>query len=125
MIFRRTQVDLTAAERRLYDALRRDVEVDASHEDRTVVALREAGVLGSPSGVTSVRRQPAKAIRRRVTAMIAASAALIVAVIGTSTLLYVRRGDNRAAQHHQAARAVPRADSATITAPHSSYLVWY
>jgi hypothetical protein len=141
MIFRRAQVELTAAERRLYAALRRDVEIDAGHEDRTVAALRAAGLPGAPSRVASTAPHSAKTARRRVTAIIAASAALVVAVTGTTTLLlHARRGDGRSmpvdsaalpaaslasTQHHAGPPTVAGADSVTTTGTHSSYLVWY
>lgn len=136
MIFRRTQVELTAAERRLYAALRQDVEIDARHEDRTVAALRAADFPGALSDVASVAPQAATTTRRRVTAIVAASAAVVVAVTGTTTLLlHAHRGDGRPtsvdsaalvhASTQNAARTVAGADSAVIPSAHSSYLVWY
>lgn len=141
MIFRRARVELTAAERRLYAALRQDAEIDAEHEDRTVAALRAARSPGAPSDVASGARHPATTTRRRVTAIVAASAALVVAVAGTTTLLFrAQRGDSRpmpvdsaallptslvSTHPHAGVRRVAGADSATTTAAHSSYLVWY
>jgi len=87
MIFRRERVELTAAERRLYKSLRQDVDVDPVHEDRTVAALRAAGVFDAPSRTPW---RPARVARRRVTT-IAAVAACVVAIVGTSTLLDKRR----------------------------------
>ena len=133
MIFRRAQVELTAAERRLYGSLRQDVDIDPVHEDRTVAALRAAGVFEAPSRTPW---RPARAARRRVTT-IAAVAACVVAIVGTSTLLDKRRNKSLqssldsaglatigSAQSHRTGRPLSRADNPTATAS-SSYLVWY
>lgn len=106
MIFRRERVELTAAERRLYGSLRQDVEIDPVHEDRTVAALREAGLFDATSNTPS---RPARAARGRMIA-IAAVAAIVVAVVGASTLLSARRNKS----------PKPALDSDS-----PSYLVWY
>jgi hypothetical protein len=133
MIFRRARVELTAAERRLYESLRQDVDNDAVHEDHTVAALRAAGVFETPSGTPS---RPARAVRRRRTT-IAAVAAIVVTIAGTSALLETRRNKTGrlsldsaglvtidSAQSHRAGGPLSRADNATATAS-PSYLVWY
>jgi hypothetical protein len=133
MIFRRIRVELTAAERRLYGSLRRDVDIDPAHEDRTVAALRAAGVFEAPSR-TPVR--PARVARRRMTT-IAAVAAIGVAIVGTSTLLETRRDERGRSSldsagvattdsmpPHGTSRPLVRADNATAIAS-PSYLVWY
>ena len=114
MNFRRERVELTAAERRLYGSLRQDVDVDPVYEDRTVAALRDAGVFEATSHSPS---RPARAARRRITTL-AAVAAIVVAIVGASTLLDIRRNKSRQ----------PSPDSARLakTATASpSYLVWY
>ena len=108
MIFRRERVELTAAERRRYGSLRQDVDIDPVHEDRTVAALRDTGVFEASS------RTP----RRRMT-RIAAVAAIVVAIMGASTLLTARRNKSRRPSLDSAGNA-----SATATAS-PSYLVWY
>ena len=133
MIFRRKPVELTAAERQLYGSLRQDVDNDPVHEDRTVAALRAAGVFGPRSRAPF---RPARPERGRMAAM-AAAAATVVAIVGTSTLLETRRDESRrpsldsaalatidSAQSHRTGRSLLRADNATATAS-SSYLVWY
>ena len=133
MIFRRARVELTPAERRLYESLRQDVDIDPVHEDRTVAALRAAGLFEAPS-LTPLR--PARTSRRRMTT-IAAVAAIVVAIVGTSALLETRRNNSRrpsldsaslasndSAQSHRTGRAQLRADNTTATAS-PSYLVWY
>jgi hypothetical protein len=132
MIFRRPPVELTAAERRLYRSLRQDVDIDPVHEDQTVAALHAAGLFESSSH-TPVR--PAGASRRRTTT-IAAVAALVVAIVGTSTLLETPGNKSQrpaldsaglaldAAQSHGAGRPLSRTDSAAAPAA-PSYLVWY
>jgi hypothetical protein len=133
MIFRRARVELPDAERRLYESLRQDVDVDPVHEDRTVAALRAAGLFEAP---LRTLLRPARAARRRMTT-IAAVAAIVVAIVGTSTLLETRRSNSRApsfdsarsatidsAQLHRTDPPVLRADNATATAS-PSYLVWY
>ena len=133
MIFRRARVELTAAERRLYGSFRQDVDIDPVHEDRTVAALHAAGFFEAPSPTPW---RPARVARRRVTT-IAAVAACVVAIVGTSTLLDTRRNKSLqssldsaglatigSAQSHRTGRPVLRADNPTATAS-SSYLVWY
>ena len=133
MIFRRARVELTAAERRLYGSLRQDVDVDPVHEDHTVAALRAAGVFEAPSRTS---RRPAHAARRRVTT-VAAIAAIVVAIAGTSTLLATRGNESPqpsldsaglatidSAQSHRTGRPLLPANTRTATAS-SSYLVWY
>jgi hypothetical protein len=133
MIFRRAPVELTAAERRLYESLRQDADIDPVREDRTVAALRAAGVFEA-SARTPWR--PARGARRRVTT-IAAVAACVVAIVGTSTLLDKRPNKNLqssldsaglgtigSTQSHRSGRPLLRADNPTATAS-SSYLVWY
>jgi len=133
MIFRRARVELTAAERRLYGSLRQDVDIDPVHEDRTVAALRAAGVFEAPSRTPW---RPARVARRRVTT-IAAVAACVVAIVGTSTLLDKRRNTSLqssldsaglatigSAQSHRTGRPPLRADNPSVPAS-SSYLVWY
>ena len=132
MTFRRAPVGLTAAERRLYGSLRQDVDIDPVHEDHTVAALRAAGLFEAPSR-TPLR--PARASRRRMTT-IAAVAAIVVAIVGTSTLLETRGNKSQrpaldsaglatiAAQSHGTGRPLLRADNATAPAS-PSYLVWY
>ena len=133
MIFRRARVELTAAERRLYGSLRQDVDIDPVHEDHTVAALRAAGLFEVPSR-TPLR--PARASRRRMTT-IAAVAAIVVAIVGTSTLLETRGNKSQrpaldsaslatmdSAQLHRTVRPLLRANSATATAS-PSLLVWY
>ena len=106
MIFRRTSVELTAAERRLYRSLREDVDVDPVHEDRTVDALRAADVFDAPSH-TSWRQ--ARAAKHRAPT-IAAVAAIVVAIAGTSTLLETRWNESRR----------PPLDSAGVTTTESA-----
>ena len=133
MIFRRARVELTAAERRLYGSLRQDVDIDPVHEDRTVAVLRAAGVFEAPSRTPW---RPAPVARRRVTT-IAALAACVVAIVGTSTLLDKRRNTSLRSSLDSAGLATigsapPRrtgrppllADNPTATASFS-YLVWY
>ena len=133
MIFRRARVELTAAERRLYGSLRQDVDIDPVHEDHTVSALRAAGLFDASSRTPL---QPARAGRRHMTT-IAAVAAIVVAIVGTSTLLETRRNKSRrpaldsaglatidSAQSHRTGRPLLRTDNATATAS-PSYLVWY
>jgi hypothetical protein len=133
MIFRRARVELTAAERRLYESLRQDVDIDPVHEDHTVAALRAAGVFDA-----SLRPlwRPARAAQRRMTT-IAAVAAIVVAIIGTSTLLETRRNKSRgpslgsaglatidSTQSHVTGRPLLHTDNATASES-PSYLVWY
>ena len=133
MIFRRKQVELTDAERRLYRSLRQDVDIDPAHEDRTIAALRAAGLFEAPS--RSALR-PARAARHRTTT-IAAVAAIVVAIVGTSTLLETRSNASRrpsvdsaglatidSAPSHRSARPLSHVDNATATAS-PSYLIWY
>ena len=133
MIFRRAPVELTAAERRLYGSLRQDVAIDPVHEEHTVAALRAAGLFEAPSR-TPLR--PARASRRRMTT-IAAVAAIVVAIVGTSTLLETRGTKSRrpaldsaalatvdSTHSYRTGRPLLRADNATATAS-PSYLVWY
>lgn len=131
-MIRRARVELTAAERRLYRSLRQDVDIDPVHEDHTVAALRAAGLFEAPSRTPW---RPARASRRRMT--IAAVAAMVVAIVGTSTLLETRPNKSQrpaldsagsatidAAQSHGTGRPLLRADNATAPAS-PSYLVWY
>jgi hypothetical protein len=133
MIFRRARVELTANEQRLYESLRQDVDIDPVHEDRTVAALRAEGVFEAQ---LRTPRRPARESHRRITT-IAAVAAIVIAVVGTSTLLDTRRSNSRApsfdsarsatidsAQLHRMDLPMLRADNATTTAS-PSYLVWY
>lgn len=132
MIFRRERVELTDAERRLYGSLRQDAEIDPVHEDRTVAALRAAGLFEAPS------RAPlrhARAARRRLTTL-AAAATILVAIVGTWTLLVTRGSASRqpsvdsglatidAAQSDRTGRPPSRTDDVSATAS-PSYLVWY
>ena len=132
MISRRAPVELSAAERRLYGSLRQDIDIDPVHEDHTVAALRAAGVFRAPR----TPWRPARASRRRLTT-IAAVAALMVAIVGTSTLLETRGNKSQrpaldsaglatmdAVQSHGTRRPLLRADNATAPAS-PSYLVWY
>jgi hypothetical protein len=133
MIFRRARVELTAAEQRLYESLRQDVAIDPVQEDHTVAALRAAGVFREPSRTLW---RPARAARRRMTTL-AAVAAILVAIVGTSTLLETRGSRSQrpaldsaglltidAAQSHGTGRPLLRADNATASA-FPSFLVWY
>ena len=132
MIFRRARVELTAAARRLYASLRQDVDIDPVHEDHTVAALRAAGLFDASSRTPL---QPARTERRITT--IAAVAAIVVVIVGTSTLLDTRldksgqpsldsanSATTDSAQSHRTGGPLLRANNATATAS-STYLVWY
>ena len=124
------RVELTPAERRAYAALRRDAEVNPSHEDRTVAALRTAGLFGAGSSVArpALRESP-HAMRLRVT--IIAAAAILVIIVGTSTLLRQARRDGiRGASPYSAASPTiafspAHENGRTSASPDSTYLVWY
>ena len=133
MIFRRARIELTDDERRLYESLRRDVDVDQVHEDRTVAALRAEGLFEASS---HSRIPPARVTRSRMTT-IAAVAAIVVAIAGTSTLLDTRGSNSDppsldsvssvttdSAQQHRTGAPLLRADNATANAS-PTYLVWY
>lgn len=134
MIFRRARVELTPDERQLYESLRKDVDIDPVHEDRTVAALRAAGLFEASSH-TPLR--PVRAARRRMTTITAVAAAMVVTIVGTSALLEIRRNKSRqasldsarfasndSAQSPRTGQAELRANDATATAS-PSYLVWY
>ncbi len=133
MIFRRARVELTDAERRLYRSLRQDVDIDPVHEEHTVTALRAAGLFDAASRTPL---QPARAGRPRMTT-IAAVAAIVVVIVGTSTLLDTRLNESGqrlldsansvttdSTQSHRTGGPLLRASNATATAS-PTYLVWY
>lgn len=125
--------ELTHAERHAYRALRRDVPVDATDEDRTIALLRQAGVF-SPSLAGSVGVSPARdARRRRFVAMLGICAAGIAVVAGASELRHFThpRTDARSITAEAAATPAGSARPRNAGQPNpgtvvsASYLVWY